>query len=248
MLKLAIALGWQDLRSTYRRSTLGQFWITLGMAVTVATIGLVFGVIFGTPLTEYLPFLASGIICWGFISSVLTDGSQSFVAAEPMIKQIPLPKYVHVLRVLVRTLLTLAHNMIIFPLVLLFLGVVPSWTILLFPISTFIALAALGGLALGLAVFATRFRDLGPIISSVVTVAFFVTPVIWQPSALKNDLAHTLLGFNPLYHLIQIMRLPLLGKLPTPENWSLSLIAAITFCIFGVVVYRKNVNHLAYWL
>ena len=47
---LGMFLGWQDVRLMYRRSVLGQFWITLSMAITFAAIGSIFGLIFGTPL------------------------------------------------------------------------------------------------------------------------------------------------------------------------------------------------------
>jgi lipopolysaccharide transport system permease protein len=63
-------LGWQDIRQSYRRSVFGQLWITIGMAVTISAIGIVFGTIFNTPLEVFLPYLASGLITWGLISRV----------------------------------------------------------------------------------------------------------------------------------------------------------------------------------
>ena len=68
MFRIGLTLGWQDVRQSYRRSALGQLWITIGMAVTITTIGLVFGLIFGTPMQIFLPYLASGIIMWGLVS------------------------------------------------------------------------------------------------------------------------------------------------------------------------------------
>ena len=64
-------LGWQDVRQRYRRSALGPFWITIGMAVMIATIGIVFGQIFKTPLYDFFPFLAIGTILWSFMSTVI---------------------------------------------------------------------------------------------------------------------------------------------------------------------------------
>src|SRR5438445_6358042 len=67
-------LGWQDVRQRYRRSALGPFWLTISMGVMIGTIGLVFGQIFNSPMREFLPFLAIGMILWTFISSVVTEG------------------------------------------------------------------------------------------------------------------------------------------------------------------------------
>lgn len=219
------------------------------MAVTITTIGLVFGLIFGTPMQIFLPYLASGIIVWGLISGLLNDGSQTFIAAEAIIKQIPLPKLAHIIRVVWRNLLTAAHNIVIFPIVLLAVGAGTSWSVLLFPLGLGILVLSVSGLALILAVISARFRDVPPIVNSVVTVAFYVTPVIWMADNLgDNQLAHLLLGLNPFYHLLQVARLPLLGQLPTVENWSLALLSAGVFWGLGLAIYRKFENKIAYWV
>lgn len=247
-IKLAVLLGWQDLRSGYRRSRLGQFWITLGMAISIGTIGLIFGLIFHIPIKNYLPFLSSGIICWTFLSSLIGEGSQAFVLAENMIRQIPLPKYIHLVRVVIKNLLVLAHNLLIFPFVILMFKVPISFEIIYFPIGLALSTIALSGIALALSVVSARYRDLGPIVSSALGVAFYLTPVIWKPESLTNELAHKLLGFNPLYHLMQVMRLPLLGQMPTVENWLLSGFAAVFFLSLGVFIYRKNCKKISYWV
>ena len=249
MFRIGLTLGWQDVRQAYRRSALGQLWITIGMGVMIASIGTVFGIIFGTPMDIFLPHLASGIVLWGLLAGILNEGSRAFIAAEGMIKQIPLPKLAHVVRVVWRNILTTGHNIVIFPLVLVAVGGSIGWQLVLFPFGLLIAVLSVSGLALILAVFATRFRDVPPIVSSVVTVAFYVTPVIWMADNLgDNQLAHLLLGLNPFYHLLQVARLPLLGQSPTIENWGLALLSAGVFWTIGLAVYKKFENRIAYWV
>lgn len=249
MFRIGLTLGWQDVRQFYRRSALGQLWITIGMGVMIASIGIVFGMIFGSEMKVFLPYLASGIIMWGLISGVLNEGTQAFIAAEAMIKQLPLPKLAHLVRVVWRNVLTTGHNIIIFPMVLFAVGGSTGWQLVLFPVGVAIVLVSVSGLALILAIFATRFRDVPPIVNSVVTVAFYVSPVIWMADSLgDSQLAHLLLGLNPFYHLLQITRLPLLGQLPTIENWSLALLSAGTFWLVGLVIYKKFENRIPYWV
>jgi ABC-type polysaccharide/polyol phosphate export permease len=108
---------------------------------------------------------------------------------------------------------------------------------------------SVSGLALILAIFATRFRDVPPIVSSVLTVALYVTPIIWLPEGLgDNQLAHLLLGLNPFYDLLQIARLPLLGQSPTIENWGLALLSAGVFWLVGLLVYKKFEKRIPYWV
>ena len=68
-LYLALMLGWQDIRQRYRRSKLGPFWLTISMGVMIGMIGIVFGQVLSSPMQEYLPFLATGIILWTCFSS-----------------------------------------------------------------------------------------------------------------------------------------------------------------------------------
>ena len=84
-------LGWQDVRQRYRRSSIGAFWLTISMGVMIGTIGIVFGQIFKSPMNEFLPFLSVGLILWGFISTVITEGCSGFIAGEAVIKQLPIP-------------------------------------------------------------------------------------------------------------------------------------------------------------
>ena len=247
--RIGFTLGWQDIKQSYRRSALGQIWITIGMAVMIAALGFVFGLIFGAPMEVFLPYLASGIIMWGLLSGIINDGTQAFIQAEGMIKQIPLSKLTHLVRVVWRNVLTTAHNIVIFPLVLLAVGAPISWTLILWPFGVFIAILGVSGLALFLAILATRFRDLPPIVSSLVTIGFYVSPVIWMPSSLGDkDLAHLVLGLNPFYHLLQISRLPLLGQVPTWQNWVIALVVAIVLWTVALATYNKLKNRIAYWV
>jgi ABC-type polysaccharide/polyol phosphate export permease len=74
---------------TLSKVGLGAVLATISMGGMIATIGVVFGQIFNSPMTEFLPFLAAGMIFWSFISSVITEGCTSFIAAEGIIKQFP---------------------------------------------------------------------------------------------------------------------------------------------------------------
>ena len=248
-LGIGLMLGWQDIRQSYRRSVFGQLWITIGMAVTIAAIGIVFGTIFGTPLQVFLPYLASGLIMWGLIAGILNEGNQAFIAAEGMIKQLPLPKIVYIVRVVWRNIIVSAHNIIIFPIVILVVGGQTSWAILLWPLGVLIAVTALSGLALIFGIVAARYRDLPQIVSAALTVAFYVTPVIWiRESIGENELVNALVSLNPLNHILQVSRLPLIGQYPTIENWTWVFVSGAIFWTIGLVLFKRFEKGIAYWV
>jgi lipopolysaccharide transport system permease protein len=248
-LGIGLMLGWQDIRQSYRRSVFGQLWITIGMAVTIAAIGIVFGTLFGTPLEVFLPYLASGLIMWGLIAGVLNDGNQAFIAAEGMIKQLPLPKIVYIVRVVWRNIIISAHNIVIFPVVILIVGGKTSWAILLWPLGVLAAVIALSGLALIFGIIAARYRDLPQIVNAALTVAFYVTPVIWIRESLgDNELVNILVSLNPLNHILQVARLPLIGQFPSIENWTWVILSAGIFWTIGMLLFKRFEKRIAYWV
>lgn len=245
---LALFLGWQDVRQAYRRSALGPFWITAAMLVQIASMGLVFGIIFKSPMNEYLPFLATSIISWGFLSSVIVDGCMSFINAESVIKQLPLPLFVHVLRIVAKQFITFGHNFIILPVVFIIFSHKVGWELTLFLPGLVLATLNIGCIAFLAAILSARFRDIPQVVSATMTIIYFISPVMWQPSLIPAGTAHLLLGLNPFYHLLQIVRLPLLGKVPTIENWTISAAAALVGILVVAKVMNKYRKKIAYWV
>jgi ABC-type polysaccharide/polyol phosphate export permease len=241
-------LGWQDVRQRYRRSALGPLWLTISMGVMIGTIGIVFGTIFKSPMKEFLPFIAIGIILWGFISTVITEGCQGFIAAEGIIKPLPSPLFVHILRMMWRNILILGHNVVIFPIILIAVGKPLHITAFLAIPGFLLLLANLTWIALILSVVCARYRDLAQIVTSALQVVFYVTPIMWMPKNLPKEASLYLLDINPVYHLLEIVRAPLLGDMPYAINWEVSLALAIVGWAVAIAVYDRYKRRIAYWL
>jgi ABC-type polysaccharide/polyol phosphate export permease len=245
---LVAMLGWQDLRQRYRRSALGPFWLTISMGVMIGTIGVVFGQIFKAPMGEFLPFLAVGMILWTFMSTVISEGGNGFIAAEGVIKQLPIPLFVHILRLIWRNILILAHNIVIFPLVLIAVAKPLTIVALISIPGLLLLILNLTWIALVLGVLCTRYRDLPQIVTSVLQVVFYLTPIMWMPNLLPERSAQYFLNLNPVYHLMEIVRAPLVGTVPTLMNWEVSIGLAVVGWIFALFFYGRYKSRIAYWL
>jgi ABC-type polysaccharide/polyol phosphate export permease len=243
-----MSLGWQDVKQAYRRSSIGPFWLTAGMAIQIATIGLVFGLIFGSPLEEFLPFLAVSLILWSFISSSISGGSMAFVAGESIIRQLSIPQGVHVLRALWQNTITTAHNLVIIPFVFIIFLKPPTVHLALIIPGFALNVVFLFSVGYLLGLITARFRDVQQIISSLLVVLFYLTPVIWQPALIPGGTAHLLLGLNPFYHFLQITRLPILGQAPTFENWAISTVISFIAGIVAYLAAKQYRTRLAYWV
>jgi ABC-2 type transport system permease protein/lipopolysaccharide transport system permease protein len=238
-------LGWYDIRQRYRRSMIGPFWLTISMGVTIVALGGLYAGLFRADIAQYLPHVAIGFVVWGFISGLINDGCNAFIDGQRNIRQVRLPLSIYVYRVVWRNLIIFGHNLLIVVVVILVFAIRPSWTALLvFPAVVILCVNGVwAGLLLGL--LSARFRDVPQIAVNVMQVAFFMTPIIWQPELLPNRAL--VLIFNPFYHAVELVRMPLVGVAPSLFSWLAVFAVSILGAAITVAVYARYRRRIAYW-
>lgn len=240
-----LALG--DIRQRYQRSLLGQFWLTISMGVTIGAIGFVYSVLFHQDIATYLPFLGVGIVCWGLISGIVTDGCATFRQSADFMRQSRLPRSVFVYRMLLRNLIIFAHNLVIVVLILIVFEVPVGWaTLLVIPGLLLTLITGIWvGLLLGL--LCARFGDLPQVIASVVQIAFFITPVIYKSEALSGRL-WVATHLNPFASYLAVLRDPLLGQVPELTHYAMATLFAIGGFALTFPVFSRLRARIVYWL
>jgi len=208
--RLAWALARSDITHRYRGSVLGPFWLTLSTAVMLGALGFLYAKLFRIDPTEYLPWLSVSLIVWNVLSATVTDATTSLTSAEGVIRQMPLPYSVHAMRVVIRNALMAAHNLPLVVVVFLIFGVPFTWMALL-AIPGFL-LIGIGGFAAAilLGMVCARFRDIPPIVGSLMQVAFFVSAVIWKPEMVGHW--EPFLPLNPVFAVMETVRAPIMGR------------------------------------
>jgi lipopolysaccharide transport system permease protein len=244
--RLAWTLGWLDIRLRYRGSLLGPFWLTLSTAVMVASLGTLYATLFHMDVRKYLPFIALSQVLWGFISGVVNDGCVCFTQAEGVTRAVRMPLFVQVLRVLVRNLLMLAHNVVVIVAVFALLDVWPGWAAVWAVPGLLLWGIAGAAVCLPLGAVCARFRDIPPIVGSVLQIAFFVTPIIWLPDQLGAN-EHWLL-LNPFFDLLELVREPLLGTTAGVHVWEAAIAITVVLCGLSAALFSRTRGRVAFWL
>lgn len=243
-------LGWHDIRQRYRRSVIGPFWLSISTAIMVGALGFVYSGLFNQDITKYLPFVAVGLIVWGFISTVFNESTTVFVNSEGMLKQIRLPLTVHVCRMVWRNFIIFAHNAVIIVAVMVWAQTPITWELLLIPAALLII--CFNGINVGLllGIFCTRFRDIVQIVASLTQLLFFVTPIMWSPAILSSrDINRNWIAeYNPAYHFIEIIRAPVLGEPILMNSWMVVFAISIATWLLAMWVLTKFRHRVAYWL
>lgn len=240
-------LGWLEIRQRYSRSKLGPLWLTISMGVMVATLGIVYGALFGQKLADYLPTIAIGLVVWSLLSSIVGDGSQAYMASAQYIRQVRTPRLIYVLQVVWRNFVIFGHNFAIVVVVLLIFGV-KSWLALPLAIPGLLLLLLnamwVGALA---GIVSARFRDLPQIISALLQVAFYVTPILFSGQMLRGA-HHWIVAFNPLAYWIDAVRQPLLGVVPSALTWMICLGTALPGWALMLICTGRYHKRIPYWV
>ena len=246
LLELWGAMGWFDITQRYSRSVIGPFWLTLSLAGFVAGLGVTYGALFNVPLSEFLPYLTIGMVVWTFIATLIVDGCSVFVTAQVAIKQMPAPLSIHVYRVVWRTIVILGHNAIIMLLVML----PQPWHLVVGAIPALLGMALVTlngvGFALLLGTLGARFRDLPPLMTNFTSLLFFVTPVLWHVDRLGQR--SWIATANPIYHLIEIVRAPLLGSSVAPLTWLVVAGFSLANLTVAFLLFARFRRRIPYWL
>ena len=249
--ELWLHLGWQDIKQKYRRSVLGPFWITIATGVTAIAMGGLYSKLFHLELSEHLPYVTLGLIIWNMINAAILEGSDVFIANEGLIKQLPTPLSVHVYRLVWRQMILFGHNIVIYVVIAIIFPKPWSWADLtLFPALLLIVLNCVW-VSICFGILATRYRDIGPLLFSLVQLLFFMTPIIWNDNTLRSQGAgqwSKIIELNPLLHYLDILRAPLLGAEQEMRHWIVVIVLTVIGWLFAALAMRQYRARVPYWV
>lgn len=245
-----VHLALSDLRSRWRRSFFGIFWSILQPLGMTLLLALVLSKIFNSNIYTYAPYILSGIIVWECITACVTGGALSFVQADAYIKQYKHPLAIYTLRTVLTSLVVLAFGgsvLLVWSIIVLpqnfglswlaILSVFPSLLLLLWPLSTLLAYVG------------SRFRDIPHATGLIMQALYFISPVYFEEKIFRQGGLDFLVDYNPIHHLLQIIRRPLLeGRWPTFENYLALIIAALIITALAFLVGRRAEKRVIFYL
>lgn len=243
-------LGWLEIKRRYRRTMMGPFWACITLLIFVMVIGSVGSGLLSRQTADYLPFLVAGMIVWVMLQSTLMESVNVFVAGSGLIRQMNFEYSILVYALVWRNLIVFAHNLLVYLLILLIFAPGKLGFANLLAIPGLIVMAVnCAWISALLGMLSMRFRDLQQLVVSIVQVAMFVTPLFWSPENLGGMRRFFFVDLNPLYHLLTIVRDPLLGgKLPPVGSCLAVVLITVAGWTLTYVMFARFRKRIAYWL
>ena len=237
----------REFRTRYAGSLLGASWNLINPLVQILIYTLVFSEVMrsrlpgnGNDAYAYSIFLCAGVLPWQFFTELVGRGSGVFVENANLLKKSSFPRVALPVVTLLVALVNFCVTWFIFLLFLALVGRLPSLGAALAVLPYFGLLGALGfGLALLVGTLNVFFRDATQLISIVLQLSFWLTPIVWPASTIPPRFAY-LLSFNPFYAAIAPIQQAFLGNPVSAATQGVAALAlCATFCLtVGYVLYR----------
>ena len=244
--KIIFFMAWSDIRARYKRSVLGPLWITLSTAIGIVGLGMIWSELLHLEKRTYVPMLTIGLVLWQFLSGTINEASAVFTRQTSLIRNLPLPFSLYIAQLVLRQLINLAHNIPLYFLVIFILDAPMSWEALLAIPALIIVSINLFWIVMIIGILGTRFRDLEYLISTIMPLLMFFSPVMYRPSSLPFN--QEILLINPFSYMIEIVRSPLLGEIPSMTIIEGNLGMLFFGAIIALNLLNRKIDRIALWV
>lgn len=241
------ALGWMDVKRRYSGAVMSSLWITANTVLLVLCLTAVLAEPLGSTPRQYAPYVAVGLVLWNFVQLSASEAASVFVASGETIRQVAMPLSVHVLRLVWRNVLVLAHNAVIVPVVLVLCGTDVTASVFLAIPAFLLLVIQITAASLLLGLLGARFRDVAQIVTSALQLLFFASPIFWFPATLGPD-RQWIVAANPLFAFIDIVRAPLIGSPAAEQSWTIALAVATGTTALALWAFIRCRDRVAYWV
>ena len=241
--------SWLELSTKYRQTTLGLLWMSLPLLVFVLILGNVYSHLMGYAPSVYLPYLAVGYVLWRFILQVVNESVGAFTTHRQLVMEGSVRLTDFVLSVLAKATFGLLFGGIVIVGIFIWSPVIDvrvAWT-LIFGIP--LLFLNMGWVAVCGALIGARFRDFREVIGTILVIGLLVTPILWPVDRFPADSTRGLLvRLNPAFHLIDVVRSPLLGTPAEASSYWVVAIMAVLGWLFACWVYKRCARFVPLWV
>jgi len=245
---LVATLVIRDLKVRYRRSTIGFLWTMLQPLLTMLVLTAVFSAIFRFELPNYSVYALAGIMFWNFFSQSVTASMNSLKGNAQLLTKIPTPKAVFPLATVIAGVINLLFALVPLFVILLVTGHSIQPAVLFVPVAILIAALFTFGAGLLLAPMAVFFYDTIEMISVLMTLLMYLTPVFY-PMDIVPEKYRWIVRFNPLRSVLEVFRDPIYyGKIPPLTHLTVAVSVTAVALVVGIIAFRRSSDRIPFYV
>jgi ABC-type polysaccharide/polyol phosphate export permease len=241
--------SWLDIATRHRRTWFGFLWFLAPTAVFLLVLGNVYSHLMGYPAAQYLPYLGMGYITWRFMLQVVNDSISAFSTHKAFIMDGHTRLTDFVLRAFAKAAYQFLFGLVIVVCLLAWSPEMSVGRLATLLVTLPVLVLNLAWVAVCLGLVGARYRESHEVMGTVLIVGFLVTPVLWTVERFPPDtLRGLLVRFNPAFHLIDIVRAPVLGRLPEMGSVTYVAVMALIGWPLATLLYRRYARFVPIWV
>jgi len=244
--ELCFFLVWRDLKVRYKQTVLGSAWVILQPVLMTLVFTIFLGKLVRVPSDglPYALFVYAGLLPWTFLNNAVSSSCHSLIGSAPLITKIYFPRLLVPLATVAVRLADFIIAAVILSALLLYYGISPGWSILLFPALTLELTLLAIGLGLWSAAMNVRYRDVGTLLPVALQLWMFASPVVY-PASIVPPKWRMLYALNPLTGIIEGMRASLFNGKFDWSSISASLVVVLLILFYASYAFRRTEESFA---
>lgn len=239
-------LAYSDLKVKYRNTFLGPIWMVISLAMGSLGLGFLWSELWNLPKNEVIPSITVGFLTWMFLSGVILESTECYLRQQEIVKNLVLPLMFVPCYVFLKHLISFAHSfLIIIPLLIVYPPSKPLSVLLIIP-GLIISSLTIFFVSVLVAIVSLRFRDISPLITTIMPMLFFFSPVLFRVNQLEN--LKIILFLNPFTYLITLIKDPLLGNNPSVTIWAGATFICLLSLLSLLLLLKFKRKNIIFWI
>ena len=188
------------------------------------------------------------MIVWMLVSTVIGDSCGLLIMGQSLFRSIRFEFSIFAYALVWRNFIVFLHNLVVY--VLIAVPLKPDllgWPVLLAVPGIFLVLINGVWLSLLIGMACLRFRDVQPLVLTALQISMLITPLFWPPESLSGSGRAVFVDLNPIYHLLEVVRAPLLGNVPAPTSYLAVMLMAAVGWLLTYFAFERFRSRITYW-
>lgn len=234
-------LAIRDVETRYKHSLLGLYWALINPLIMAAIYSFVFGTIFHAKSGSlpYVVFLLTGLTFWNFFNNGVMSATTSVTGNAQLLAKLYFPRVVLPTAGVLARLIDFGFSFVILMIFIAVYRVPLHWSFLFLPLVLLPQIIFTLGIAFLTAALNVLYRDMGQLISLILMMWMYLTPVMYPVTTLPATL-QAILFLNPMGGFIQLERdLLFTGYIANPSYiWTMLAWAIFSYAL-GLRVFKR---------
>lgn len=243
---LLLILIINNIKSRYKRSTLGIVWTMLNPLLYMTVMTIAFSHLLRMQITNYPVYLLTGLIAWNFFSQTTTQAMGTLLWGGALLKKIYIPRTIFAVAAVGSGIINLLLSCIPLVLIMMMTHQPLYFTWWFLPISILILAGVSLGVALILSMIAIFFADIAELYQVLLQATFYLTPIMYPETILPEKIQRFIM-LNPIYDVVKVFRGPIYdGNLPSFYSLCTALFSTVVVLLFGWWFFTRKADQISY--